>query len=104
MDAIELIRAERERQQSVEGWTEKHDDEHDYQELAMAAAVYALPDPERKRPRIATTGNPSLALYLWPWSDTDLKTTPSDRVRELVKAGALIVAEIERLQRKETNR
>jgi hypothetical protein len=39
-------------------------------------------------------------LGFWPWSKHWWKPTPNDRVRELVKAGALIAAEIDRLQAK----
>ena len=35
----------------------------------------------------------------WPWDESWFKPTPDDRIRELVKAGALILAEIDRLQR-----
>ena len=41
------------------------------------------------------------SVYLWPWKEAWWKPTPEDRIRELVKAGALIVAEIDRLRRKE---
>lgn len=86
----ELIAEERARQIAVEGWTPTHDDvDHSNGELAAAAAFYAIP-PHRRM----TRGRPSL----WPkgWR---FKPTPNDRIRELVKAGALIVAEIERLKR-----
>ena len=35
---------------------------------------------------------------IWPWNLIWWKPTPNDRIRELVKAGALIAAEIDRLQ------
>ena len=40
------------------------------------------------------------APYLWPWRPSWWKPTPDDRVRELVKTGALIAAEIDRLRRR----
>jgi hypothetical protein len=41
--------------------------------------------------------------WLWPFAPERWKPSPSNRIRELVKAGALIAAEIDRLQRtKET--
>jgi hypothetical protein len=89
--ALELIAAERARQKSVEGWTEQHDDDHGDDVLARAAACYASP-LRHPDPRVSTPLG-------WPWSGAHWKPTPKDRVRELVKAGALIVAEIERLQR-----
>lgn len=92
---VSLIAAERERQVSVEGWTPEHDDEHSHGELATAAACYAAPlmcDNE-----IETTMPRKAILAHWPWALTWWK--PGDRIRELVKAGALIAAEIDRLQR-----
>lgn len=91
MDAIELITAERERQITQEGWSITHDDSHESEELARAAACYAMPSFWRVE---------SIFGMLWPWWSKWWKPTPEDRIRELVKAGALIVAEIERLQRK----
>ena len=82
---INLIKAERDRQQHVEGWTDEHDDKHVNNELALAAACYAVPDV--------------FSLGYWPstWDSSWYKSTT--RIRDLVKAGALIAAEIDRLQR-----
>jgi Lar family restriction alleviation protein len=82
------VLAERRRQIEVEGWTPQHDDEHGAGELADAAACYAAGEMLHL---VATDG------YLWPWSEDWWK--PTDRRRELIKAGALILAEIERLDR-----
>lgn len=82
----ELIAEERARQISAEGWTPEHDDKHGMSELAMAAVCYATPAAHR-----GTT--------YWPWSSRWWKPTPENRIRELAKAGALIAAEIDRLQR-----
>lgn len=90
MKGIELIAAERQRQIEQEGWTPEHDAEHGKGELAEAAACYAMPERARQ------TGVSDL---LWPWDEKWWKPTPNDRIRELVKAGALIAAEIDRLQR-----
>ncbi len=76
------IAAERQRQISKEGWTPDHDDEHS--DGAMASAALCYIDPE-------------LVLRHWPWDRKWWK--PSDRRRDLVKAGALIAAEIDRLDR-----
>lgn len=86
--AIEAIAAERQRQIEAEGWTPEHDDEHDEGDLAKAAACYAAGEEVRS----TATG-----YALWPWDSDWWKS--SDRRRDLVKAGALIVAEIERLDR-----
>jgi hypothetical protein len=90
MNGIELIAAERKRQIEEEGWTPGHDDGHKREELCMAGAYYAIPDAYRR-----------FCPDLWPpnWDGAWFKPTPYDRIRELVKAGALIAAEIDRLQR-----
>lgn len=103
--ALGLIAAERQRQIEVEGWTASHDDtDHPNGELAQAAACYALPARSRimeKSTSFLGDFEPTCKPTLWPWIAEWWKPTPEDRLRELVKAGALIVAEIERLQRKE---
>lgn len=97
MNAIEMIKAERERQVSVEGYTLEHDDVHRKGQIAAAAACYAMPVDVRP---CEFSGRATRWMPIhWPWSHVDWRPTPFDRVRELVKAGALIVAEIERLQR-----
>lgn len=86
---------ERFRQTSKEGWTPEHDDAHPYSEMAKAAACYAAIE------------NPNHTLRLhygkydepvWP---EDWTYKPKDRRRNLVRAAALIIAEIERLDRAE---
>ena len=95
---IELIIEERQRQISQEGWTPEHDDEHEYEELATAAACYACPDRIRGVEPWALRSH--IMRLLWPFDLSWFKPTPDDRVRELAKAGALIAAEIDRLNRK----
>lgn len=89
--ALEDISAERKRHIKEEGWTFDHDDQHAKGELAAAASCYSLPPQQRS----AYWSN-SVPRY-WPWHHSWWK--PGDRRRELVKAGALILAEIERLDR-----
>lgn len=100
------VLAERARQVGEEEWTPEHDDEHADEELAVVAALYAMPrDARYRRVRVAgvagTVTEPTLERALWPrsWREAYWKPTPGDRRRELVKAGALILAEIERLDR-----
>ena len=81
--------AERLRQVDDEGWSPEHDDQHAVGELAAAAACYCHPEPCMDD----TRGVP----FSWPWVRRWWK--PTDRRRDLVKAGALILAEIERLDR-----
>lgn len=92
---VELIAAERRRQVEKEGWDSGHDDEHDEEQLACAGACYAMPPKVRVRSLLDGT----LLSHLWPWDREWWKPRPRDRIRELVKAGALIAAEIDRLQR-----
>lgn len=93
--AINDIAAERQRQIESEGWTPEHDDEHNG-DLAKAAACYAAPQSVFW-PREGEGLSASHPALIWPWERDWWK--PADRRRELVKAGALIVAEIERLDR-----
>lgn len=119
------VLAERRRQVEAECWTPKHDDQWQSGELSGAAACYALNGVTYKAPShypprkvyaavaearrdaekdMSTTreairmaiGDPK-APQRWPWDAGWWK--PSDRRRNLVKAGALILAEIERLDR-----
>lgn len=85
------IAGERLRQIGDEGYEAAHDDEHVGEELATAAACYALPATMRRLAGGAPT--------LWPFEAESWKPSPDDRIRELVKAGALIAAEIDRLIR-----
>ncbi|MDM3127282.1 hypothetical protein [Citrobacter sp. CK204] len=87
--AILDVIAERQRQQSVEGWTPEHDDEHSGGEMALAASSYAL---YAHRKPIA----PAIP-FNWPWEPEWFKQQGARR--DLVKAGALILAEIERIDR-----
>lgn len=84
-----LIEAERQRQIEAEGYDAGHDVGH-ADELALAAACYAIP-PDRRR----SVGIPGSDL--WPWQSGYWKPTPNDRIRELVKAGALIRAALDAL-------
>lgn len=79
--------AERRRQVEQEGWTPAHDDGYIEAELAKAAAAYTL-----------NTCTEDGSHY-WPWPRDWWK--PVNARRDLVKAGALILAEIERMDRAE---
>lgn len=100
MTGIELIAAERKRQIEVEGWTAEHDAEHWNGSLVKAATCYANGSKLFER----TFGNESnrvtLRFDLWPWNEKWWKpsddTTTEGQIRNLVKAGALIAAEIDR--------
>lgn len=93
---IELIAQERQRQIEVEGWTPSHDAKHTEGELANAAAYYAMTDDLISF--IDDKWGNDMHLYIWPFDLKWLKRTPKNRIKELQKSGALIAAEIERLQ------
>lgn len=98
MNGIQLITKERERQVSEEGWAPEHDDKHTLSELVKAAVCYALPEKYRVF-SVKGEGFHIRVAPEWPWKAEWWKPTPNDRIRELTKAGALICAEIDRLQR-----
>ncbi|KVD57297.1 hypothetical protein WI87_18830 [Burkholderia ubonensis] len=85
-NAVRDVLAERRRHVEQEGWTPEHDDQHTDGAMARAAACYAYPE------LTAIAG-----LRTWPWDTTWWK--PSAPRRNLVKAVALGIAEIERLDR-----
>jgi len=98
-DAARDVLAERQRQVSVEGWTADHDDELDGGEIAAAAAAYALRAADNLHPQSNGDGDyaDGTPPDMWPWHEDWWK--PATPRRDLVKAGALILAEIERLDR-----
>ncbi len=118
MTGAELIAAERRRQLEQEGWDNEHDDEHTDGSLALAAVCYAT--PVRLYEQVNYAAGPSFCDP-WPdsWSDGwdkrylygERRTNPGnmppdpatytadERLDLLVKAGALLAAEIDRLLR-----
>lgn len=86
-NASQDVLAERHRQVSAEGWSSAHDDQYQNSELPDAAACYAI--------NAHNQGFSTPAHWPWPpewWKQTNPR-------RDLVKAGALILAEIERIDR-----
>lgn len=79
------VQAERRRQVTAEGWTPEHDDLYCAAELPRAAAAYILNGANDEAPAI------------WPFSAKWWK--PRDARSNYVRASALILAEIERLDR-----
>lgn len=96
---IERIAAERQRQIEVEGWTAEHDAEYEHNELWEAARSYLA---AARWAQFTNLAQPMSAhdrdqQAFWPWHEDWWK--PSlDPIRNLEKAGALIAAEIDRLQ------
>jgi hypothetical protein len=117
LTGAELIAAERQRQIKKERWTARHDDEHGDDSLVLAAICYAAPV------RVFVQQEHSMGVsFMDPWPDSwserwdkrgtygngfeagngvaDPSTyTPEQRLDLLVKAGALIAAEIDRQKR-----
>jgi len=97
------IVAERRRQIEVEGWNVSHDDGHGAGELARAGAVYALSSVTSAVPLAPSQSIRGAIAWLWPWAAGWFKPSIDPR-RDLVKAGALILAEIDRLDRIEAKK
>ena len=101
--AATAILAERQSQITQEGWSESHDDDHAIGELAQAGASYALYAARQLHNSWASPAGDVYALRglpykdVWPWSDSWWK--PADFRRNLIKAGALNLAELEKFDR-----
>lgn len=100
LDSWHDVTAERRRQMEVEGWTPEHDDEHRRGEMASAAAAYAAQAGAMMRLGTSFYDSDPPPSIEWPWARGWWKPGPPRRM--LVKAGALILAEIERLDRAAT--
>ncbi|WP_312993339.1 hypothetical protein [Achromobacter animicus] len=87
-DAARAVMAERQRQVCAEGFDAERDDRYTQHELADAAACYASRFSLQN-----VHGVPDI----WPWPAAWWK--PTTYRQDLVKAGALILAELERLDR-----
>lgn len=104
--ATKDVLAERRRQVEAEGLTPAHDDAHTDFSLAKAACIYGvgatLEGPDRAvMDEFGATGTPGWMKELWPWDHKWFK--PTSRRRDLVKAAALLIAEIERIDRADAN-
>lgn len=97
--AILDVCCERLRQITVKGWTPKHDDEVNKSgELAWAAACFALAGGA-VNPAANVISLDGIPHALWPWALESFN--PKSRRLDLVRAAALVIAEIERLDRAE---
>jgi len=90
------VLAERRRQIEVEGFGSEHDDAQHDGDLALAAATYAAYRSLQRDTRGRKLAD-AFVTGLWPWPTHWWK--PRDRRRDLVRAAALLIAEIERLDR-----
>lgn len=104
MTGVELIAAERQRQVAEEEFDADHDSYHVDGELAIVAAIYAAAgDKEVKVLRFNVETEVShlpVIADAWPerWDPDYDKRGNYDPIRRLTIAGALIAAEIDRLQ------
>lgn len=101
---INLISEERVRQITL-GYDALHDSTETNGELAVAAGLYAIDSTYadtmiREWSDVATDGSIEVYNDLWPWNDGSYpnKCGQLERIRQLTIAGALIAAEIDRLQ------
>lgn len=84
-NAARDVLAERRRQVEAEGMERQYDDKYKHEELRRAAVAYAYPQVLERD------------TSLWPWAKSWMKhSTPR---RDAVKAAALLLAEIERIDR-----
>lgn len=95
---VKDVLAERQRQIKSEGYSPESDDAYWQNDLVKAAVCYAWPMyPMREGVGEDPHDQRKWAPDLWPWEARHWK--PKDRRSNLVRAGALILAEIERLDR-----
>lgn len=109
MSGVERIAAERARQVDEEGYTAEQDDRWEAGQLAEAAACYSMPGNLYVERRFAGG-----VRFVDPWPfriyldkrrsvganyPDRIEVEGEERIDRLVKAGALIAAEIDRLQR-----
>lgn len=92
-DALRDVAAERQRQITEEGWDDAHDDAHKPGELANAGCGYATSAVCQLMYGTPMNGPP----VFWTWGAEWWK--PKTPRRDLVRAAALLIAEIERLDR-----
>jgi hypothetical protein len=100
-NAAREVLAERRRQVRAEGWSEAHDDAHTDLSLAMVAALYAAPRDDLRV--VGHTAEHVAFADPWPvsWARSWDKRKFHTRRKRLIIAGALILAELERMDRRE---
>ncbi|MBU1229531.1 MAG: hypothetical protein KKA55_01740 [Proteobacteria bacterium] len=90
LTGIGLIAQERSRQVHEKGFSLEHDAQHTSGELAQAAAYYCWPAADEKLSRKLLFPDE----WEWRWAKREGDRKPT--LRDLVKAGALIAAELDR--------
>ena len=89
---VELIAEERDRQINQEGWTAEHDSQHENGALAVAGGCYAFHAGANLQ-----DGTDDILPEPLCWTLPGNWWKPKSPMRDLVRAGALIAAEIDRL-------
>ncbi len=101
MTGLDLIQEERKRQLVKLGWTKDHDTQHKEAELGIVAVLYIINGLDN--PKLKGDIEILQTLFdIWPktWSRDWDKRDSTNQIKSLVKAGALIAGEIDRLQNK----
>lgn len=97
MNGCQLIAQERLRQINTLGWTAEHDDAHTDQQLGRAGLCYAVAGT--KPGASLDTFEEMVVEENWPEDWQGWWKPSPNRIRNLVKAGALIAAQIDYWQR-----
>ena len=107
-NGIEMIAEERQRQIKVEGYDEQHDFKHKVSELIDAANAYVeaarsdyMNETEGLHPEVLEQHYDSIKQLTWRWDDKSFK--PTTCLKDLIKAGALIAATIDRILNENNN-
>lgn len=97
--AIQDVVSERQRQQLVEGYTTDLDDNYTHNEMTAAAVGYAQHVVSRGWVHSFDNENyqSETCPSIWPWDEKYWK--PKSPREDLVRAAALLIAEIERIDR-----
>lgn len=100
MNVLDEIALERQHQSDL-GFNKGHDDQLHNGALARAAAAYAWlagsPNYDASKSTIGVRSEKDYPFSIWPFDTSWWK--PKGRRKDLVRAAALIVAEIERIDR-----
>lgn len=98
LDVLAELNRQRARGPTGEGFDADHDDQHVPGELSSAAICYAANFISAHRDGISRVEFSAISKRAWPWDASFWK--PKEPRRDLVRAAALLIAEIEKLDRK----
>jgi hypothetical protein len=99
MRGHDSIKAERKGQMSEHGYYAENDNNWANGELSRAANCFLqAAEVQRIEPELTKEEVKSKVAGFWPWDEQTLKVNKS-RTKNLIKAGAMIAAELDRLFR-----